>query len=257
MEYRAILAAKRPLLEHIAPNWLDANANVLFSRDDLGVATLDLTLRYSRPTTWFFTHFRNDLILAARRSADHAVAWMLIGALHHEPGYAFDGILGDFHGDVAPLRTVATELAVVVQDLGSDSPELDLAVTFWRAMVDADRQVVPVEVLDALGRWVFVTGVDEIVWVDLICQTLELTGGIIDYPTEVADRCRQAPPSELSLAALQLLLGKGEPWERDYIQSAALDALRQAAAQAIGCDLSPLRTRLIELGSHEAVDIGA
>jgi hypothetical protein len=255
MEYRAILASKRPLLEGIARSWLDSHAGLLFSSDAVGRATFDLTLKWSRPTSWFLGKFRTELVAAARRGAAHATAWMLVGASQDEPGYGLADILNGLRGDIEALRTTAAEMALLVQDADPDSPALSAAVSYWRAMLDADRQVVPVAVLDALGRWVFVTSVDEAVWMELMHRTLELTEGLIDYPIEVADRCKAAPPSELILAALLLLLGRGEPWERDYVEGAALDALRLAASQPVDYNSTPLRTRLIELGRHEAADI--
>ncbi|MEO9236814.1 MAG: hypothetical protein ABI418_01855, partial [Jatrophihabitantaceae bacterium] len=255
IEYRAILASKRPLLEGIARSWLDSRAGVvLFSSDAIGRATFDLTLKWSRPTSWFLGKFRTELVAAARRGAAHATAWMLVGALQDEPGYGFTGILTDLRGDIKALRTAAAEMALLVQDADPASSALAAAVTYWRAMLDADRQVAPVGVPDALGRWVFATGVDEAVWMELMHRTLELTEGLIDYPSEVADRCKAAPPSELTLAALLLLLGRGEPWERDYVEGSALDALRLAASQTVEYNLAPLRTRLIELGRHEATE---
>ncbi len=109
--------------------------------------------------------------------------------------------------------------------------------------------------VEAFLQGLFANSWRQIVDPGLLHRTLELTEGLIDYPIEVADRCKVAPPSELTLAALLLLLSRGEPWERDYIEGAALDVLRRATSQSIDYDVAPLRTRLIELGRHEAADI--
>jgi hypothetical protein len=255
MEYRAILAARRPFLEVVAPRWMDTNANVLFREDPAGQPTFDLTLKWSRPTSWFLSRFRSELLGAAQRGAEHAVTWLLIGALRGEHGYGLDGILGRLHGDVAALNASAAEVALLVQDAEPDAPELSVAIAFWRALLDADLQAVPLGVLHALGRWAFVTGVDEADWAELMHRTLELTDGQIDYSIEVADRCKAMRSCGGGPAMLRLLLGRGEPWERDYIEHCALDVLRDAAQQPNDHDFWRLRTRLIELGRHEAVDI--
>ena len=52
MEYRAILAEGRAFLEAVATAWLDENATRLFSDDELGRETFDLTLKWARPTGW-------------------------------------------------------------------------------------------------------------------------------------------------------------------------------------------------------------
>jgi len=49
MEFRAILAGHRRLLEQIAGSWLDQQADALF-RGDAGPDTVVLTLRYAQPT---------------------------------------------------------------------------------------------------------------------------------------------------------------------------------------------------------------
>jgi hypothetical protein len=54
---------------------------------------------------------------------------------------------------------------------------------------------------------------------------------------------------------LLLLLGQGEPWERDYVARAAIETLRAATQRPVDENFQRLRTRLIELGHHEAAEI--
>lgn len=177
MEYRAILAERRVFLEAVAPTWLEGNDTTLFSDDESGRETFDLTLKYARPTRWFYSHFCDELFAAARRRADHAVAWLLVGALNEEDGYALDAIIEGLRGDTAALAEAANEIAFLVQSNEADAPQLAIAVEFWRALLEADRRVVPADGLRSLGRWAFVTGLSDEVWLQLTIQTLELTGG--------------------------------------------------------------------------------
>lgn len=255
LEYRAILMSRRQLLEAAAPAWLDTHVDVLFGDGPIGLATFDLTLKWGRPTSWFLRRFQSELLAAARRGAEHAVPWLLIGVLRQEEGYDAQGVIAGLRGNVAALRETAQGIALLVQDSSADAPELLAAVEIWRTLLQADRQKVPRDALEASGRWTFVTGIDEHLWVDLTSQTLQLTSGLIDYPLEVADRCKVIQLPGPNLAMLLLMLGNGEPWERDYIESAALDALRRAADQPVDQNFFRLRTRLIELGRHEALDI--
>ena len=255
MEYRAILAGRRVFLEAVAPAWLEKNATTLFGDDELGRETFDLTLKYARPTRWFYGRFRDELFTAARRRADHAVTWLLIGALHQEEGYALDAIIDGLRGDVAALASAANEMAFLVQASEADAPQLAIAVEFWRALVEADRSVVPADALPSSGRWVFVTGLSDEIWSQLTIETLELTGGTVDLPIEVADRCTTAHAADNSTRILLLLLGKGEPWEQDHIAHAAIKTLRAVAQGPVDENFQRLRTRLIELGHHEAAEI--
>jgi hypothetical protein len=255
MEYRAILAERRVFLEAVAPAWLETNATTLFSDDETGRETFDLTLKYSRPTRWFYSHFRNDLFAAARRKADHAVAWLLVGALNQEDGYALDTIIDGRRGDTAALASAANEIAFLVQSSAADSPQLTIAVEFWQALLEADRRVVPADALRSSGRWAFVTALPNEVWSQLTVQTLELTGGNIDLPIEVADRCKSAYRSENSTRIMLLLLGKGDPWEQDYVARAAVETLRSLTQHPMDENFRRLKTRLIELGYHEAAEI--
>lgn len=255
MDYRAILAARRVFLEAVAPAWLEENTRRLFSDDEPGSESFDLTLKYARPTRWFYSHFRDDLFVAARRRAEHAVAWLLVGALNGEDGYALDAIIDGLRGDTAALASASNEMAFLVQSSEADDPHLTTAVAFWRALLEADRRVVPAESLRSSGRWAFVTGLSDEVWSQLTVQTLELTDGNIDLPIEVADRCKTAHASENSTRILLLLLGQGEPWERDYVARAAIETLQAITQEPVDENFQRLRTRLIELGHHEAAEI--
>ncbi|WP_406170297.1 hypothetical protein [Streptomyces sp. NBC_00996] len=256
MEYRAILASQRPRLELIAQDWLDRRVDTLFRADDIGLATVDLTLKYARYTTpWLHRTLRDDIIAAALRGTDNAVASLLIGTLEGAPGYDIDAIITALREEPAVLSRAAEDMALLVQDSPADAPQLALAVQFWQALTDASRDVVPVEVLRRTGRWAFVTGLPDSIWSPLTVRTLIITEGLIDYAIEVADRCKTVSMPGDSTRILLLLQGRGEPWEQHHIGRVALSALRTLSTGRPDEHFPALRTRLIELGYDEAADL--
>ncbi|HEX5117829.1 MAG TPA: hypothetical protein VFW65_21815 [Pseudonocardiaceae bacterium] len=256
MEYRAILASQRPRLERVAQDWLDRRVDPLFRDDNAGPATMDLTLKYARYVTpWLHRTLRDEIIAAALRGATNAVASLLIGTLRGEPGYDIDTIITALRQEPAVLATAAEQVADLVQNSATDAPELARAVQFWQVLLDANRDVVPVDVLRRTGRWAFVTGLPDSAWSSLMIRALILTDGYIDYGIEVADRCEAVPLPGENTRILLLLQGHGEPWEQHHIAQVALKALRILSTTRPDVHFLALRTRLIELGYAEATDL--
>ncbi|WP_141974974.1 hypothetical protein [Saccharothrix saharensis] len=255
MRYRAILAWERPRLERIAPVWLDSRVQALFRDGDIGRATVDLVLAYSRYTTpWLHQTLRDEIIAAALRSAG-AVPCLLLGTLHGEPGYDVDEVIAVLRKDPAVLAEAAEDMAHLVQNSSADSPVLATATRFWQALLDANRDVAPVEVLRRTGRWAFVTGLPDTIWAPLTARTLTLTEGRIDYPGEIADRCETVPVPGDSTRILLLLQGRGEPWEQHHVAQVALKTLHMLSGDRPDDNFLPLRTRLVELGHDAAADL--
>ncbi|MEU4744491.1 hypothetical protein AB0G02_29090, partial [Actinosynnema sp. NPDC023658] len=158
-EYRAILAQRRVVLEVIVRDWLEDNTFALFGDHDLGLETFDLTLKYSgQATPWLYERLRDRLLDAARRQAEHAARWLALATLHAIPGYGADDILDSLRGDVEAISAFAEEIAFLVQGSDAATPQLDAAVDLWRALLDANRTLVPAQALRSSGRWAFVTG---------------------------------------------------------------------------------------------------
>lgn len=255
LELRSMLASHRPFLETVTPAWLDAVAGDLFGGGPLGTITFDQTLKWSRPTKWFFARYKAELIAAARQGKDRAVSWLLIAFLWDEPGYAFADLAGGLGGHVPALTEAAEEMASLMQETKLGDPIVDRGLQFWAELLDADRRLVPAETLIGSGRWTFVNSADEPRWFELMDRTLGLTNGEIDMAIEIADRCKAAQPSSRGLRMLRVMVGHGEPWERNHIETASVEALRIAATHSVDDEFYLLRTRLIERGQHEAADI--
>lgn len=253
-ELRAVLAAFRPVLEHSARDWLDLRHRDLFG-GELGQVTFEATIKYPRPTAWLYENYRARIAEAALAGVPNAVALPLIGYLWEIDQFTIPSILGTYKGDVNVLRQTAEEIASLAQDMNADDPMLARALAFWDGMLDGTGSTVPKAALAGAGRWAFVDAVpieDLLVRLD---RTTDATGGDIELATEVADRCREAQPSELGLRMLRRMQGHGEPWERDHAGRAGLDALAAAQGHGLATEFNALRDRLIELGFHAAADI--
>jgi hypothetical protein len=155
----------------------------------------------------------------------------------------------------AALTVAAETMASLVQTIPADSPGLNVGVQFWKALLDANRQVVPATVLHGTGRWALVTGLPDSRWTSLTIQTLTITAGVIDYAIEVAERCESAPIPADSTQILLLLLGHGQPWKQDAIAQSAIKALHLLGSTRQDNNFPALRTKLIELGYNEAADL--
>lgn len=255
LEFRAILASYRSLLEGIAGAWLDANATSLFRQGPLAKQTFDLTVKWNRPTKWLYRAFGTELFDAARRGVDNAVRLVVAAGLHQEEGYGLETMVGRLRKDPAVLASAAEEAAFLVQEAEPDSPHLATAIRLWTLLLDADRASVPAQALAGLGRWAFVKSIDNDRWMNLTARTLHITNGAIEYPISIADRAANLPPSNTSRDILRRLLDSGEPWERHHAATKAIEVLRASATQPPDDSFWNLRTRLIDLGHHEVSDV--
>ena len=255
LEFRAILASHRPLLEEIAVAWLAANTTALFREGALAQETFDLTVRWSQPTLWLYQEFTDELFGAALRGTDNAVRLVVVAALHEVEGYSLDAVINRFGKGTAALAAAAEDAAFLVQDAEPDSPHLAVATRFWTLLLDTSRPKIPAEALTGLGRWAFVANIGEDQWADLTARTLDATNGQIDYLISVADRAARYPASSTSCRILLRLLDNDEPWERHHAAVKALDVLRASTSRRADDSLRRLRTRLIDLGHYEATTI--
>jgi len=253
-ELRSMVAVHYIVLTQVASAWIDAHHGDLFG-GELGEITFEQTLKYARPSPWFYARYRQRLAAAAMRRVENAVSWPLIGYLWDEPGFTIASILSSYSSNTDVLRATAEDIAALVQDVEPGNPMLARALDFWDGMLDAAGSTVPNPALSGAGRWTFVDAITDEAWAIRMDRTLEITLGTIDLPIEVADRCKKLQPSEAGLRMLRLMQGHGEPWEKDHLGRAGLDALRAASGQRVGPEFNRLRDRLIELGWHDASGI--
>lgn len=251
-EFRAILGAHRPLLEGIASTWLEGRSTALFRDGPLTQETFDLTVKWARPTTWLYQNYQAELFDAALRKADNAVRYIVIAALHEEESYGLETLIKSLGQDPTVLATAAEDAAFLVQEAEANSPLLTVAIQFWILLLDTDRTKAPASALTGLGRWAFVDNIDDDQWGRLTGRTLDATDGRIDNAVSVADRAARIPPSSTSRNILLRLLDNNEPWERQHAATKAIGVLRASTTEPADDSFRRLRTRLIELGHHQA-----
>ena len=239
----------RPVLEYAAEDWLARRHALLFG-GALGVVTFEATVKYAGPTRWLFENCRSQLADAALRGVPNAVSLRLIGYLWDIDRYTIPSILGGARGQDAVLRAIAEEMPSLIQHVESDDPLLARALAFWDGMLDGPGSNIPAAPLAATGRWVYVKAVSTEDLVERFDRTTALTGGEMDYATEIAERCRDEQPNETALRVLLRMQGHGQPWERDHVGHVAVEALARASGKGPSDEFNRLRLRLIDLGFH-------
>jgi hypothetical protein len=256
MEFRAILASSRRLLEGVLPAWLDDHRDPLFRSEPLGPSTFDLTLRWAQPSAWLYRTFCDELYAAARRRAHGALPQLLLASLNDIDGYAVDELITGFGKDQDLVKEAVEEVPSLVQNLSKDAPQLVVALAFWEAVLDADRSIVPAQCLVTASRWAYVDGLADADWLRLTARTAALTGGAFEHPIAVADRCVRLPPDASVLTLLRQMLDVGERWEQSYVKDQAETLLRAAAKGTdYDAEFGALRMRLIELGRDTVLDV--
>lgn len=254
LEVRALVASARALLETIASEWLTASQDTLYD-GPLGDGTFDQTLKWSRPTSTFLASGRSRLIEAARRGADNAVTWLLIGNLWGQPAYEIDQILKDLATTPAALNEIGAEAARLTGGLDAGSAMVERGIAIWHAMVDA-LPALPAGALRGLGRWSRITTIPDETWLALLHPTVRLTKGDIEDPADAVQRVATIDPiNDAELALVTKLLGQGEYWEQHLVNQAALEVLRSVADRPRSDDFRRLQERLVERGVAAAVEL--
>lgn len=251
LEFRAIIASHRVLLERIASSWLETSSAELFREGALATETFDLTVKWAPPTTWLYQHFRTELFAAALRQADNATRLLIIATLRGTEGYEADPVIKALGTTTTVLNSAVEDVAFLVQDAEADEPHLAIAIGFWERLLASDRTMVPASALTGLGRWAFVKAVDDTTWADLIARTLDITDGHTTLQIPVADRAKRIHPSTTTHKIFLRLLDRGEPWERSHTAANAIESLRTATDHNDPYYVR-LRTRLVDLGYHQA-----
>lgn len=257
LQLRAVIAASRSFLEAIASEWLDAHDATLFG-DVLGPITFDQTLKYSRPTRIFFERSLDRLLGAARRDAHNAVTWLLIAYLWEVPGYSFENVIKGLAGDTRALTHAAREVARLSINVPSEQRVItELGFSFWEQLLSRAGDGVPAAALAGSGRWALGTDLPPNRWLELTERTVDVTSGVIECASEVAERCRDLQPEPAGLRILLAIVGHGEPWEQYHVDEIGVEALRTASAAGLDDDsFHSLRERLIQRGRHDAAEVG-
>lgn len=179
----------------------------------------------------------------------------MVAAIHEVDGYDRESVIAGLSKDPAVLAIAADEFAFAVQEVEPDASSLVIAVQFWNLLLNSDRSKVPAQALTGLGRWAFVDNIDDDQWAELTARTLDITDGQINNAVFVADRAGRTPPNSTKRNILLRLVDANKTWERHRAATKAIEVLRASTTQPTDDSFRRLRTRLIDLGHHEASTI--
>lgn len=255
LELRAILAAHRPILEHIASDWLESRLRPFFRDRPFGRQTFELTLKWSQPTLWLYTTCSDDLFQAAKRNAYNAARILALCVINDAPGYDIRLVVDCLAATPGALAETVEHIAYLVKDAASDTPILARAVNAWDYLLRSDAIISKDIALAGIGLWALVANIDDARWMRMTMSTLEVTLGRIGHQKSVANKLARIPATDDTCTIFIALLDNADNhWDRMYIAGQAIDVLRAWQHPATN-SARTLRTRLIELGYLDAQHI--
>ena len=248
-EHRAIIATRLGFLRHIAEQWVDDVADLMFgdaAPPGLAQITADLAIKWGRPNQWLFERYRSLLRDAVSRGVDHAMDQLMIAMLWDVAGYSVDDNITFLHQTPALLSDAGEVLGRLLRHGDADEAHIALAVRFWDAANKTGDA-------DALAGFGWLAGVDQLdadEWASMTLATLSVTGGRIAWSHKVAERAASLEVSTTTLAIMNSLVrGTSDEWDRRGNIERAVEVLRSADQLAETPEYERLRTTLLERGA--------
>lgn len=249
-EHRAIIATRLGFLRHVAPQWVDEVAALLFGThapDGLAQVAADLALKWSRPNRWFLERYRPLVRDAVTRDVENALEHLLIAMLWSVPGYSVEEILPFLRQIPSTLSKAGEALGRLLRHDDADAGHITCAVNFWDAAISTKEP-------EALPGFGWLAEVDKLVdetWASRTLATLSVTGGRIDWSHKVAERAAAArSPSTTTLAIMNSLVrGASKEWDRRRNVEQAVELLGLAETLSSTPEYQRLRTTLLERGA--------
>lgn len=248
-EHRAIIATRLGFLRHIAPQWVDDVADLMFGEaapPGLAQVTADLATKWGRPNRWLFERYRSLLRDAVSRGVDHALDHLMIAMLWTITGYSVEENIAFLRQTSALLSDAGEILGRLLRHDAADEAHIATAVSFW----DAANATADADALGGFGWLAEVEQLDADVWASRTMATLAVTGGRIDWSQKVAERAVSLEPSTTTLAIMNSLIrGASDEWDRRGNIERAVELMRFADELAGAPDYERLRTTLLERGA--------
>jgi hypothetical protein len=141
-EHRAIIATRLGFLRHIASEWVDDMASLLFGTDapeGLAQVTADLAIKWSRPNRWLLERYRNLVRDAVSRDVDQALGHLLIAMLSEVPGYSVEDNVSFLRHPPPRLSEAGQVLGRLLRHADTEEAHVARAVTFWDAAISTKR----------------------------------------------------------------------------------------------------------------------
>lgn len=245
-EHRVIIVTRLGFLRHIAPQWVEDVADLMFgdaAPAGLAQITVDLAIKWGRPNRWLFERFRPLVRDAVSRGVDNALDHLMLAMLWGVTGYSVEENVVFLRQTPKLLSDAGEALGRLLRHGDADDAYIACAVTFWDAAISAADG----EALTGFGWLAEVVTLDADVWANRTEATLAVTGGRIDWSQKVAERAASLPPSTTTLAITNSLVrGASDEWDRRGNIERAVDHLRAAEELKGTADYERLRTTLLE-----------
>lgn len=248
-EHRAIVATRLSFLRHIAPEWVDGAADLIFGASappGLAQVTADLAIKWTRPNRWLLEQYPSLLRDAVARGVDHALDHMMIAMLWNAEGYDVDENIKYLRQTTALLSDAGEVLGRLLRHPDADEAHIGPAVDFWDATIATGEA----SALPGFGWLAEVQKLDDGTWAQRTMATLAVTGGRIDWSQKVAERAASLGPSTTTLAIMNgLIRGASDEWDRRGNIDRAVALLQGAGELATTPEYERLRTTLLERGA--------
>ncbi len=248
-EHRAIMATRLGFLRHIAPQWVDDVAELMFgdaAPPGLAQITADLAIKWGRPNRWLFEQYRPLVRDAVSRGVDHGLDHLIIAMLWEVTGYSVGENIAFLRQTPTLLSDAGEVLGRLLRHADADAGHIARAVTFW----DAANSTADADSLGGFGWLAEVEKLDSEIWASRTMATLAVTGGRIDWSHKVAERATSLPPSVTTLSIVNSLVrGASDVWDRRGNVERAVEHLRAAEELNGTAEYERLRTTLLERGA--------
>jgi hypothetical protein len=247
LQCRAILASRFSYFTATAPEWVEANAELLFGSeapDGLGQETIDLTLQWSQTNAWLMEHRMSQALDAAARGVDHAMDHVLIAYLWQTPGYTARDLVNLWSTHEGVLSRSGEALGRLARQI--DNPEhLQRAVEYWDVALAHQTR----ESRSGFGWFSTAAELDDTEWASRTLATIEISGGQIDWLHGITERVNGMEPTSTTLAILGEIIRNGnQDWSLRETVTVAAEYLQRAAGLASTPEYQRLHTALRERG---------
>ncbi len=248
-QHRAILATRLGFLQHVAPEWFERSAEVLFGAqapDGLAQITVDLAVKWGQPNRWLYEHHRDLLRNAVRCDVDRAIDQVLVAMLWEVPGYTVEENIEFLRQPPDLLSKAGEMLGRLLRFQDDEALYVAVAARFWESAIEVGNSVS----LQGFGSMAAVERLEDGRWAELVLKTLARTAGKITWASEVAERAANMTPSATTLSIMNSLVrGIADEWDRRGMAERAAAVLAAAANLADTTEYERLRTTLLERGA--------
>lgn len=173
---------------------------------------------------------------------------MIIAMLWGDTGYSVQETVAFLRTSPELVSKSGHALGSVLKDADADQSLVDIAVDFWKAVLDTETG----SAVEGFGFLSGVATMDAEVWEGLTLRTIEAAEGRIDWSHRIADRLESSPPTTTGLAILnELVRGSLDRWDRLYVAEKAAAILSSAGDLQETDDFRRLHTTLLERGTIE------